>query len=189
VYSISIVVFDEFTDIDFFLMRDVLGRTSTDWSVRVLGTKELHKSTLGLTVKTDAHVSEANTSDVVLFVSGYKGVPAALGNDEFISSFKLNPDKQLIGSICAGSFILSKLGLLNSIKATTHPDAKPGLVYMGVDVQDKALVVEGNIATAGGCYLQCILPVGWRNVCMEKPSDARYTDNSFRQAKLKYLKI
>lgn len=159
-YQISIVVFDEFTDIDFFLMRDILGRTSTDWSVRVLGTKSIHTSTLGLTVKTDGHVSEANASDVVLFVSGYKGVPAALEDKEFMSSFNLNPQKQLIGSVCAGSFILSRLGLLEGIKATTHPDAKLGLVSMGVDVQDKALVVEGNIATAGGC-LSALYLTGW----------------------------
>ncbi|MBP1149531.1 MULTISPECIES: DJ-1/PfpI family protein [unclassified Methylocaldum] len=159
-YQISIVIFDEFTDIDFFLMRDILGRTRTDWKVRVLGTKSTHTSTLGMTVKTDGHVSEANASDVVLFVSGYKGVPAALEDEEFMSSFKLNPQKQLIGSVCAGSFILSRLGLLKGIKATTHPDAKPGLVAMGVDVQDKALVVEGNIATAGGC-LSALYLTGW----------------------------
>jgi transcriptional regulator GlxA family with amidase domain len=160
VHQISIVIFDEFTDIDFFLMRDILGRTNTDWKVRVLGTKSQHKSVLGLSVNTDGYVSEANDSDVVLFVSGQKGVPAALADEEFISSFCLNPDKQLIGSVCAGSFILSKLGLLEGIKATTHPDAKQGLVAMGVDVQDKALVVEGNIATAGGC-LSALYLTGW----------------------------
>jgi transcriptional regulator GlxA family with amidase domain len=159
-YEISIILFDDFTDIDFFLMRDILGRTSTDWNVNVLGTKSIHTSTLGLSVKTDGHVSEANTSDVVIFTSGYRGVPAALDNEEFISSFNLNPQKQLIGSVCAGSYILSKLGLLEGIKATTHPDAKSGLVSMGVDVQDKALVVEGNIATAGGC-LSALYLTGW----------------------------
>jgi transcriptional regulator GlxA family with amidase domain len=35
----------------------------------------------------------------------------------------LNPKKQLIGSICPGSFIFSRLGLLAGIKATIHPDA------------------------------------------------------------------
>ncbi|MCX7205071.1 MAG: DJ-1/PfpI family protein [Proteobacteria bacterium] len=159
-YEISIIIFEEFTDIDFFLMRDILGRTSTDWNVRVLGTKSTHTSTLGQEVKTDGHVSEANNADVVLFVSGYKGVPAALKDKEFMSSFNLNPQKQLIGSVCAGSFILSRLGLLEGIKATTHPDAKSGLMSMGVDVQDKALVVEGNIATAGGC-LSALYLTGW----------------------------
>jgi len=159
-YLISIVVFDDFTDVDFFLMRDILGRTSTDWNIKVLGTKSIHTSTLGLTIKTDGHVSDANSSDVVLFVSGYKGVPAVLENDEFMSSLNLNPKKQLIGSVCAGSYILSKLGLLEGIKATTHPDAKQGLKSMGVNVQDKALVVEGNIATAGGC-LSALYLTGW----------------------------
>lgn len=42
-YQIAIVIFDEFTDIDFFLMRDILGRTKTDWTVKVLGTKPSHK--------------------------------------------------------------------------------------------------------------------------------------------------
>ncbi len=95
-----------------------------------------------------------------LFVSGYKGVPAALEDKEFMSSLNLNPQKQIIGSVCAGSFILSQLGLLKGIKATTHPDAKLGLVSMGVDVQDKALVVEGNIVTAGGC-LSAVYLTGW----------------------------
>jgi putative intracellular protease/amidase len=62
-YEISIVVFDQFTDIDFFLMRDILGRTNTDWDVRVLGTKSTHTSTLGQTIKTDGPLSEANESD------------------------------------------------------------------------------------------------------------------------------
>lgn len=159
-YQISIVVFDNFTDIDFFLMRDILGRSQTDWTVRVLGTESVHTSVLGLTVKTDGHVSEANHSDGVLFVSGQKGVPAVLEDKEFMSSFRLDPDRQLIGSICAGSFILYRLGLLDGRKATTHPDAKAALVSMGAEVQDKALVVQGNIATAGGC-LSALYLTGW----------------------------
>jgi len=160
VYQISIVVFGDFTDVDFFLMRDILGRSSTGWNVRVLGTKSIHTSALGLTIKTDGYVSEANSADVVLFVSGQKGVPAVLGDEAFIASFRLDPNKQLIGSVCAGSFILSRLGLLEGIKATTHPDAKTGLVSVGVDVQDKPLVVDGNIATAGGC-LSALYLTGW----------------------------
>jgi transcriptional regulator GlxA family with amidase domain len=141
-------------------MRDILGRTNTDWDVRVLGTKSTHTSTLGQTIKTDGPLSEANESDVVLFISGYKGVPAVLEDREFMSSFNLDPRKQLIGSVCAGSFILYRLGLLEGIKATTHPDAKPALSAMGVDVQDQALVAEGNIATAGGC-LSALYLTGW----------------------------
>ncbi|MCG7499186.1 DJ-1/PfpI family protein [Vibrio sp. Of7-15] len=176
--TVAIVIFDEFTDIDFFLMRDILGRTKPDWEVKVLGTKEVHTSTLGMKVPTDGHVSAANDADVVLFTSGYKGVPMALEDKEFMSSFRLHPETQLIGSMCAGSFILSKLGLLKGQKITTHPDAKAALQAMGEDVQDKPLVVNGNVATAGGC-LSAIYLIGWMA--------ERLFDKSKRQEVLRQL--
>ncbi|MBS0351974.1 MAG: DJ-1/PfpI family protein [Proteobacteria bacterium] len=61
------------------------------------------------------------------------------------------PAKQIIGSICSGALILAKLGLLKNNSATTHPRAKPDLQPLEVNVIDKPLVCNGNIATAGGC--------------------------------------
>ncbi|WP_283165136.1 DJ-1/PfpI family protein [Shewanella aquimarina] len=159
-YKVGIVLFDNFTDVDFFLMNDLLGRTSDSWTVRILGTKPEHHSQLGMTVKTDGHVSEVKEQDVVLITSGYRGIPAALQDENFMSALKLDPSRQLIGSICAGSFVLHELGLLKGKKLTTNPDAKAALVGMGGDVQDLPLVIEGNIATAGGC-LSLLYLVGW----------------------------
>ncbi|MFM2623793.1 DJ-1/PfpI family protein [Vibrio owensii] len=159
-YTVGIVLFDDFTDVDFFLMYDLLGRTQDSWTVKVLGIKPEHVSHLGMTVKTEGHISEVATQDVVLIASGKKGIPAALQNSEFMSAMKLNPEKQLIGSICAGSFILHELGLLDGKKLTTNPDAKAVLMSLGGDVQDVPLVVEGNIATAGGC-LSLMYLIGW----------------------------
>lgn len=159
-YKVGIVLFDDFTDVDFFLMYDLLGRTTDSWDVRILGTKAEHNSQLGITVKTNGHISEVKDQDVVLITSGYRGIPAVLQDENFMSALKLNPKKQLIGSICAGSFILHELGLLNDKKLTTNPHAKATLESMGGDVQDLPLVIEGNIATAGGC-LSLIYLVGW----------------------------
>ncbi|WBA16398.1 DJ-1/PfpI family protein [Salinivibrio proteolyticus] len=159
-YTVAIVLFDAFTDIDFFLMRDIFGRLPQHWNVRVLGTKSEHISTLGLSVTTDGELSEASEADVVLITSGYKGVPAALNDDAFMKALSLNPNHQLIGSICAGSFILYRLGLLGGRQLTTHPDAKPALEAMGAEVQDQPLVIDGNIATAGGC-LSALYLTGW----------------------------
>ena len=158
--NISIVTFDSFTDLDLFLMWDILGRNKDDWQVKILGTKEAHRSAHGLSVKTHGHVSEANDADVVLFTSGKLGVKAAMADRAFMEAFSLDPNKQLIGSICAGSFILAKLGLLATGPATTHPDAKEELQALGVEVLDMALVCNGNIATAGGC-LSAVYLVGW----------------------------
>ncbi|ELI1839412.1 DJ-1/PfpI family protein, partial [Vibrio fluvialis] len=119
-----------------------------------------HNSQLGISVKTGGHISEVRNQDVVLITSGYRGIPAALQDKNFMSALKLDPKKQLIGSICAGSFILHELGLLTGKKLTTNPHAKAALESMGGNVQDLPLVVEGNIATAGGC-LSLMYLVGW----------------------------
>ncbi|CAK2967788.1 putative intracellular protease/amidase [Vibrio crassostreae] len=159
-YRIGIVLFDDFTDVDFFLMYDLLGRATDSWTVKILGTKQEHRSHLGMSVKTDGHISEVSEQDVVLITSGKLGIPAVMQDNKFMSALKLDPSKQLIGSICAGSFILHQLGLLKGKKLTTNPDAKIVLKELGGDVQDLPLVVEGNIATAGGC-LSLMYLIGW----------------------------
>ncbi|NVN83620.1 MULTISPECIES: DJ-1/PfpI family protein [unclassified Vibrio] len=159
-YNVGVILFDNFTDIDFFLMYDLLGRTTDSWTVSILGTKSEHHSHLGMKVKTDGHISEVVNQDVVLITSGKRGVPAAMKDVEFMSALRLDPNKQLIGSICAGSFILHELGLLKGKRLTTNPDAKAVLQSMGGNVQDLPLVIEGNVATAGGC-LSLMYLIGW----------------------------
>ncbi|WP_274058929.1 DJ-1/PfpI family protein [Vibrio parahaemolyticus] len=159
-YKVGIVLFDDFTDVDFFLMYDLLGRTTDSWTVSILGTKSEHNSHLGMKVKTDGHISEVTSQDVVLITSGKRGIPEAMKDTGFMSALSLDPNKQLIGSICAGSFILHELGLLKGKPLTTNPDAKSVLQSMGGDVQDLPLVVEGNVATAGGC-LSLMYLIGW----------------------------
>ncbi|WP_261881720.1 DJ-1/PfpI family protein [Vibrio pelagius] len=159
-YKVGVVIFDDFTDVDFFLMYDLLGRTTDSWTVSILGTKPEHQSQLGMKVRTDGHISEVTNQDVVLITSGKRGIPAVMKEAEFMSALNLDPKKQLIGSICAGSFILNELGLLKGKSLTTNPDAKSVLQKMGGDVQDLPLVVEGNIATAGGC-LSLMYLIGW----------------------------
>lgn len=158
--KIALVIFDDFTDIDLFLMWDILGRNKTDWQVKILGTKEQHRSTHGLLVNTHGNIAEANDADVVLFSSGRIGVKNVIQDKSFLETFLLDPQKQMIGSICSGAFILAKLGFLKNTPATTHPDAKSGLQALGVEVVDKPLVCNGNIATAGGC-LSAVYLVGW----------------------------
>ncbi|TMP30422.1 thiamine biosynthesis protein ThiJ [Pseudoalteromonas rubra] len=159
-YKVGIVLFDDFTDVDFFLMYDLLGRAADSWMVSILGTKPEHHSHLGITVKTDGHVSAVAEQDAVLITSGKRGIPAAMKNAAFMSALNLDPKKQLIGSICAGSFILHELGLLKGKPLTTNPDAKTALQSLGGDVQDTPLVIDGNIATAGGC-LSLMYLIGW----------------------------
>jgi transcriptional regulator GlxA family with amidase domain len=168
----SIVIFDNFTDIDLFLMWDLLNRVRIpDWSVKILGEKEAHVSATGISITTHGLIEEADDSDAVLFVSGL-GTRDRIVNEKWLAKFKLDPQRQLIGSICSGSLILAKLGLLEGKTATTYPTSKPLLETLGVEVVERPFIAHGNVATAGGCLAQQYL-IGW---VIEKLADKEWSD-------------
>jgi transcriptional regulator GlxA family with amidase domain len=158
--KIAIVIFDKFTDIDLFLMWDLLNRVRLDdWEVKILGENDRHYSATGIEIKTQGALEEANESDAVLFVSG-QGTRAKMIDQDWLSRFRLDPEKQFIGSICSGSLLLAALGLLEGKTATTYPTSKSALESFGVEVIEKPFVANGRIATAGGCLAQQYL-IGW----------------------------
>lgn len=158
-----IVAFDNFTDIDVFLPWDLLNRVKfreKDFVVKIAGTKEKHTSKCGIELKMHGAIEECNDADLVFFSSGYE--TRTLYKDEaYLRRFKLNPDKQLICSMCSGALLLAALGLLDGLTATTYPTAFKALREMGVEViEDHHLVAHGNIATAAGC-LAAVDLLGW----------------------------
>ena len=170
--KVGIVIFDKFTDIDLFLMWDLLNRVRVDgWEVKILGEKEAHLSATDIEIKTHGRIEEANLSDAVLFVSG-QGTRDRIADENWLAKFDLNAEKQFIGSICSGSLILARLGLLEGKTATTYPTAKNALENFGVEVIEKPFVAHGRIATAGGCLAQQYL-IGW---VIENLADAGWRD-------------
>jgi len=127
--------------------------------VKILGEKDSHLSATNIEVKTHGRIEEANDADAVLFVSG-QGTRAKMVDKDWLARFRLNPEKQLIGSICSGALILAALGLLEGKTATTYPTSKAALESFGVETVEKPFVRNGNVATAGGCLAQQYL-VGW----------------------------
>jgi transcriptional regulator GlxA family with amidase domain len=151
---VAIVIFDKFTDLDLWLMWDLLNRVKVEnWEVKILGDQEVHLSATNIEVKTHGRIEQANDADAVLFVSG-EGTRSRIIDENWLSKFNLNPEKQLIGSICSGSLILAKLGLLDGKTATTYPTAKSALESFGIEVVEKPFIAHGKIATAGGCLAQ-----------------------------------
>ncbi len=89
-----------------------------------------------------------------------QGTREQIADESWLAKFDLNPEKQLIGSICSGSLILAKLGLLEGKTATTYPTSKAVLESFGIEVIEKPFVAHGQVATAGGCLAQQYL-IGW----------------------------
>ena len=83
--KIALITFDDFTDLDLILHWDILNRVRyiggvKNWSVKILGTKPIHISTLGLPIPTSGMIEEAEDADGVIVTSG-KGTRVLL-NDE-----------------------------------------------------------------------------------------------------------
>lgn len=160
--NISIVTFDNFTDLDLFILWDLLNRVeSPGWQVRILGEKESHVSSTGIEIKMHGRLREANESDAVLFCSG-NGTRKKMHDNAFLETFKLDESKQLIGAIDSGALLIGALGLLKGRRATSYPSAeiKEMLEGMGAKVVWKSFVREGNVATAAQCLSGQHL-VGW----------------------------
>jgi len=138
-----------------------------------VGTLPTHKSSCGLDVKTHGLIEECNDADLVLFGSGL-GTRSIIKDDLYLRRFNLDPDKQIICSMCSGALIIAALGHLNGLSATTYPTASEALRKYGVTVlEDKHLVTHGNIGTAAGC-LAAIDLMGW---AIEKLYDSKVRED------------
>lgn len=160
--KISIVTFDDFTDLDLFILWDLLNRVeNADWQVKLLGDKNAHVSSTGIEIKMHGHISEAGDCDAVLFCSG-RGVRAKLADELYLKSFQLDENRQLFGAIDSGALLLGKLGFLKGKAATTYPTAenKAMLESFGATVVWQSLVESGNVATAAQCLSGKLL-AGW----------------------------
>jgi transcriptional regulator GlxA family with amidase domain len=158
-----IVAFDRFTDVDVFLPWDLLNRVrfrDKDFSVRIVGPSTTHRSVCGLELPMHADLEECNFADLVYFSSG-PGTREFIKNDALLKRLRLDPNNQIICSMCSGALILAALGILKGISATTYPTAVEELRGFGIEVETaKHLVTHGNIGTAAGC-LAAVDLMGW----------------------------
>jgi transcriptional regulator GlxA family with amidase domain len=90
----------------------------------------------------------------------------------WLSRFRLDPDRQMIASVCSGSLLLAALGLLTGKTATTYPTTKQALEGLGITVEEKPFIAHGNIATSGGCLAAQYI-VGW---VVERKADKEWKE-------------
>ena len=150
---VSIVTFDDFTDLDLFILWDILNRVvEPGWRVELLGDKPSHVSSTGVEIKMHGRLAEADSSDAVLFCSG-KGTRRKMREQAFLEAFRLAEDRQLLGAIDSGALLLGALGHLRGRRATSYPseEIKGALEGMGAEVVWETFVSEGNVATAAQC--------------------------------------
>ena len=106
----------------------------------------------GMRVVADYSFDDCPKADIVV-VPGGQGTRTEVHNQpmlEFIQ--RLDKDTEVTASVCTGSFVLEKAGLLDGKRATTHWASIERMRQLGtVDVVDDARFVdEGHVVTASG---------------------------------------
>ncbi|MDX1737145.1 MAG: DJ-1/PfpI family protein [Alphaproteobacteria bacterium] len=157
--NIAIITLDGFNELDSFIASAILNRAAkTDWTVQICGPDVSVTSMNGVRIDTQQTIEYANDADVVLFGSGTKTADY-VADDKFVGRFALDKTRQFIGSQCSGALFLQRLGLMGE-RISTDTMTAPKLENLGLEISTKALHVEGNVASAGGC-LSSVYLAAW----------------------------
>ena len=172
---IAILTFDGFNELDSLIAYGMLNRLAMrgdrDWKVSIASPTARVTSMNGLTIDSHIGLEEANQADAVLLGSGMKTREVG-ENLSVMSQIRLDPERQLIGAQCSGTFLLARLGLLGSLPACTDLTSKPWVQAAGVEVVNQPFISSGNVATAGGCLSAQYL-CAWVIARLKGEDDAR----------------
>jgi transcriptional regulator GlxA family with amidase domain len=106
----------------------------------------------GVTLSTHGSTGTHDMRDLVFVPGG--ALQAQLDDDDVKSWLKrVAATAEVTGSVCVGSFMLGKAGLLDNRQSTTHFDDVGDLAAIAPQtkvVSDRLWVDEGDIITAGG---------------------------------------
>lgn len=104
----------------------------------------------GLEVHVPLALDEVATPDVVI-VPGGSNPYSAMTDDVAIGWLReVAPMVSWFGTVCTGSAVLARAGLLDGRPAATHWAFRDELRSFGVQVSDDRVVVAGNVITSAG---------------------------------------
>ncbi len=157
--NVAILIFDEVEVLDFcgpFEVFAVTGARSPGKPFQVFTVAEnLTPITArnGLSVNPNFSLADCPQADILIIPGGY-GTRPLLQNQVVIDWIKEQASgAELIMSVCTGSLLLAKAGLLENLSATTHFNAMNELRKVAPNTQicpDQRIVDNGRILTSAG---------------------------------------
>jgi len=109
-------------------------------------------SDLGLAIQPTATLDSAPRDLDLLFVPGGTTSTIAAMEDKRVTGWLADRGSRakLVTSVCTGSMLLGKAGLLKAKRATSHWLARPLLADVGATPVDARVVTDGNVITGAG---------------------------------------
>lgn len=153
-YRVDVLLFDKFETLDVFGPVEILGSIPDIFKLNFISSEGgIVESSQNVRVDTNLYTNE-NDIEKILLVPGGIGTREKVDDNNFINFIKnvSNQSKYII-SICTGSALLAKTGILNGKKATTNKLAFKWVTEQGKDVlwvKESKWVKDGNIYTSSG---------------------------------------
>jgi putative intracellular protease/amidase len=152
-YEIITVLFDKFETLDVFGPVEILGRLKNNFNMNFYSFNGgIIKSSQDVPVLTKP-LSKLDEKNYILIIPGGEGTRELVDNEIFINCLKcLFKDAEYVLTICTGSVLLSKTGLLNGRQATTNKRVFSWTnEFTKVNwVREARWIKDGNIYTSSG---------------------------------------
>lgn len=147
---VCLIAFDDFTDIDLWLIWDLLNRVRIPgWEVEIASQRPRVRSRTGIWIDVNGRLTRAAEAQAVV-VCGGPGAAAYAEDPKFVAALRLEPRGQLLTAINEGALIFGALGLLKGRRVTAPPipAVLRALQDHGAKIEPASLVEHGPIVTA-----------------------------------------
>jgi transcriptional regulator GlxA family with amidase domain len=152
--TLGVLLFDQFELLDVFGPLEMFGMLDEDFTIRLLSEQAaVVASAQGPRSVIDDHFADDRAYDVLL-VPGGMGTRREVGNRALLDWLARSADRvQIVASVCTGSALLAKAGLLDGRRATTNKLAFDWVASQGPGVhweRRARWVEEGKFFTSSG---------------------------------------
>ena len=152
--NVAILLFDDFETLDVFGPVEILGRIKDQYKIKFYSDKgEMIRNHHGICIATDRLENIRKGEDIFL-IPGGPGTRKAIDNTALVTLVReISVASAYVLTVCTGSALLARTGLLNGLQATSNKKAFEWATSFGENVRwirQARWTVDGKYYTSSG---------------------------------------